>query len=318
MIRAPFCDQAYWDKWIDFELKDIAKMLAQVAEPSGNPSYRPQYVFEIAKEYWHLIFYRYSRGDDIHELKQYFLPMLQAWEESNRLHLEFRSKEELEDRRNWTINLDHYIVSFWLVGLALVFEIPDNQWQRLVALIGNEGNDILLDRIIATRQLGRKIGDKLCHPNPYQRLLDTTSAPVEQQAKLLASFVENWYVELNRLPKNKSLSEDTMIYERPYWYKYGEKNIAGGAYFGQWCVEAIAVVKAFGIDDSLCVGHPHYPGDLLRPGQVTPPDMTRLPKPLKEWLRNQVTVPENLYASSTKNDAALSKLGWWQRFFNRR
>ncbi|MDZ4146410.1 MAG: DUF1911 domain-containing protein [Burkholderiales bacterium] len=28
---------------------------------------------------------------------------------------------------------------------------------------------------------------------------------------------------------------------------------------------AAAAVKAFGMDDSLCLGHEHYPGDLLRP-----------------------------------------------------
>lgn len=38
-----------------------------------------------------------------------------------------------------------------------------------------------------------------------------------------------------------------------------------GSYFGRWCIEAVAAVKAFGLDDSLCLGHEHYPGDLLRP-----------------------------------------------------
>ena len=30
-------------------------------------------------------------------------------------------------------------------------------------------------------------------------------------------------------------------------------------------MEAVVAVKVFNLDDSLCLGHEHYPGDLLRP-----------------------------------------------------
>jgi hypothetical protein len=33
------------------------------------------------------------------------------------------------------------------------------------------------------------------------------------------------------------------MYERPYWYTYGDVNFEGGAYFGRWCVKAVAAVK---------------------------------------------------------------------------
>ena len=174
------------------------------------------------------------------------------------------TEQQQYTRHAWVVNLDHYIVCFWLVGLALALEIPDSQWQRLLALIGNEGEDELLDRVIAQRQPNRKIGDKLCHPKPYQRLLDAINAPPDKQPQMLFTFVDKWYKELNRPPK-KGLSEDTAMYDRPYWYKYGDSNFEGGAYFGRWCVEAVAAVKAFNLDDALCLGHEHYPGDLLRP-----------------------------------------------------
>jgi hypothetical protein len=272
MIRAPLCDKAYWDKWVEFQINSIQDSLERIKLPSGNPSYRPQYVFQIAQDYWHLIFYRYSRGDAIKDLAQYFAPMLDAWKESERLGLDVFTPKQQHTRKDWAINLDHYIVCFWLVGLALVLEIPDAQWLRLLALIGNEGEDELLDRVIASRQPSRKIGTKLCHPIPYQRLLDTISAPSDGQAKLLFTFVDKWYAELNRVPK-KGTSKKSAMYLRPYWYKYHDP--MGGAYFGYWCVEAIAAVKAFGLDDHLCLGHPNYPGDLLRPdGPTTHPLQT--------------------------------------------
>lgn len=51
-----------------------------------------------------------------------------------------------------------------------------------------------------------------------------------------------------------------------WWYIYGDPvkhPLETGSYFGRWCIEAIAAVKAFETDDRLCLGHEYYPGDLL-------------------------------------------------------
>jgi hypothetical protein len=187
------------------------------------------------------------------------------------------------DPRAWVFalsNLNHYNWCFWLVGLALALELPEAQWQRLLALIGGEGEDILLDRVIASRQPNRRIGQKLLHKKPYARLLKAIDAPDEAQAALLKVFVDHWYAELARKGKDEL-----------WWYIYGDPvkhPLEMGSYFGRWCIEAVAAVKAFGLDDSLCLGHEHYPGDLLRPdGASTHP-----------------TRPE-------------PKSGFWARLFNR-
>jgi len=202
----------------------------------------------------------YSFGEPICDLSQYFPGVLDAWELSNELASDICREHKLKTCRDWTFelsNLNHYNWCFWLVGLALALEIPDEHWQRLLALIGGEGEDELLDRVIASRQPGRKIGTVLLHKKPYARLLKTVNAPKEQQAALLRDFVEHWYAELARKGKDEL-----------WWYIYGDPEkhpLEKGSYFGRWCVEAVAAVKAFGLDDGLCLGHEHYPGDLLRP-----------------------------------------------------
>lgn len=294
MIRASFGGNEYWNARVKYNETWISDITEALKEPSGDPSYRPHFVFQLAQEYWHQILRRYSRGDDIKELAHYFPPLLDAWEESERLGRDVFTEQQQYTRHAWKVNLDHYIVCFWLVGLALALDIPDEQWQRLLALIGNEGEDALLDRVIASRQRGRKIGEALCHPKPYQRLLHAIDAPVEQQPCLLAEFVANWYRELDR-PAKPGNAPATAMYARPYWYTYGDKNFEGGAYFGRWCVEAVAAVKAFGLDDSLCLGHEHYPGDLLRPDGPgthparsdveTEPEVSPLATPARNWLK---------------------------------
>ena len=263
MIRDSLTTVPHWDKWIDFLHDRINQMLKKCKETPGDPRYRPQYVFELARNHWELMLMRYSRGDAKDELPKYFSGLLDAWEESERLGKDVFTHEQQLMRRSWKLNLDFYIVCFWLVGFALALEIPDDQWRRLIDLIGNEGEDVLLDRVIAYRDCDRKIGTELRHPQPYKRLLDAVDASASDQPKMLRLFVENWYRELDRPPKKGGVPA---IYDRPYWYGFDE-NLEGGAYFGFWCVEAAAAVKAFNLDDSLCAGLKHYPWDLVHGDQ---------------------------------------------------
>jgi len=290
MIRAPWGDQAYWDKWTAFDEQTVHQKCEQIKLPSKNPQYRPQYIWDTAKsDIFRLAVRCYSRGDPIRDLGQHIGGLLDAWELSNKLADELNAHLEPgqgwdhrhllmapqvsddarahTDPRAWIFrlsNLNHYNWCFWLVGLALALEIPEEQWQRLLALIGGEGEDELLDRVIARRQPGRKIGAALLHPKPYARLLKAIDTPLDMQTAMLRDFVDHWYPELER-KGNQQL----------WWYIYGDPvkhPLEKGSYFGRWCIEAVAVVKAFGLDDSLCLGHEHYPGDLLRPdGPTTHP-----------------------------------------------
>jgi hypothetical protein len=250
-----------YDAWIVVLRDHLRSVKPILVQPSGNPEYRPQFVYELVGVHLHILLRQYCRGDPVADLKQHLHPLLDAWEEAERLGATVWTPEIQHSRHSWAENISFYNRCFWLVGLAFALELEDVHWQRLVKLIGNEGNDMLLDRVIATRQPGRRIGDALCHPKPYARLLAVLNAPAHQQARLLKDFVTHWYAELDRPPK-KGLSRLTNLEDRPYWYDNHE---GISSYFGYWCLEAVAVVKAFGVDDALCLGHPHYPGDLLRP-----------------------------------------------------
>lgn len=228
--------------------------------------------------------YLYSAGAPIRDLPVWFDGLLRAWEASRELEPTVYGPDILHSRRTWAVNLDFYINCFWMVGLALTLNIPEAQWQRLVALMGNEGEDAVLDRVIATRQPGRRIGNKVLFPKPYARLLAALDAKPEARPQALHEFVQHWYAELDR----KATKGRAAMYNRPYWYNFGNENFEGGAYFGRWCVEAVAAAKAFGIDDSLCCGHEHYPGDLLRPdGPSTHPEriFATAPPPRTWWTR---------------------------------
>ncbi|WP_207282548.1 PoNi-like cognate immunity protein [Pseudomonas sp. FW300-N2F2] len=298
MIRAPLGDSRYWSEWVAYGDERIAKTLETARSPAGDPDYAPQYVYTIAQDHWHQMLSRYSAGCPVAELPRYFPGLLDAWEEAERLGAPVWTPEQQFTRHSWRVNYDHYIVCFWLVGLGLALEIPDDQWRRLLALIGNEGEDVLLDRIIASRSPERKVGAVLLYPKPYGRLLAAVDASVDTQASKLEAFVSHWYQELRTGAKSGS-DPQAVSYKHPYWYTYGDVNFEGGAYFGRWCVEAVAAVKAFGLDDSQCLGLEHYPGDLLRPdGPSTHP------------LRQDAEAPTAVVVEN--------KAGFWLKLLGRR
>ncbi len=267
MTRAPMGNNEYWFGRLKKFKETVVEHIELGKSPSPNPIYEPQFQFHLCEYHARLMLLLYSSGAPIRDLGQHFAGLLEAWELSNKLAAEICAEHQLKTCRDWTFelaNLNHYNWCFWLAGLALALEVPEAQWQRLLALIGGEGEDILLDRVIASRQPNRRIGEKLLHKKPYARLLKAIDAPEEAQAALLKVFVDHWYAELARKGKDEL-----------WWYIYGDPvkhPLEKGSYFGRWCIEAVAVVKAFGLDDSLCLGHEHYPGDLLRPdGPTTHP-----------------------------------------------
>lgn len=267
MIRAPMGSIEYWHGRLKKFRETVQEHCDLSQTPPSNPVYEPQFQLNLCNYHVRLLLILYSSGAPIRELAQHFPGLLGAWELSNRLSDEVCAEHQLQSCRDWDFslaNLNHYNWCFWLIGLGLALDIPDDQWQRLLVLVDGEGEDELLDRVIASRQPGRRIGSALLHAKPYGRLLKAVKAPQPQQAALLREFVDHWYAELKR-PAPKNRKAPTV---EPFWYVYGDPEkhpLEMGSYFGRWCVEAVAAVKAFGLDDGLCLGHEHYPGDLLRP-----------------------------------------------------
>ena len=263
MIRDSMGGSAYWDKWVSHSLSRTKKMVSALAQPSMNPLYDPQYSFDAAFEFLRLILERYSRGDPIDQLVPHFSGIVEMWELSNNLSKNSNGNSELRNLRDWTFelrNLNHYNFCFWLVGLAIILDISSDHWNRLLILIGAEGQDNLLDRVISYRQPGRAIGSDLLHHKPYARLLKAVNAADDIKSSLLFDFVENWYPELARKGNDEL-----------WWYVYGDPAkhpIESGSYFGRWCIEAAVVAKVFKINDTPCLAHQYYPGDLLRVDSV--------------------------------------------------
>jgi len=261
MIRAPLGNKKYWDEWTAFRSERLDKEWAQIQRPSANPTYRAQYVWNSTLHHFRLAMTLYSKGGAVTELLPVFCRLLDAWELSDELSVAICSEFGLRACRDWVYdlqNLNHYNWCFSLLGLALSLDVSAQEWGRLCRLIGGGGEDLLLDKVIFSRDAQRVIGDKLLHPKPYALLARCLECSSEESRSVLRDFVEGWYSGLERKGG-----------EELWWYRNGgfsEETIKDGLYFGAWCVEAVAVVKAYSLDDSLCLNCQNYPGELSHTG----------------------------------------------------
>lgn len=247
--------------WIAQDRAAIARFEAERERPTGNPAFEPQFLASLAEMHLHLLLRRYAHGDPVAALGGHLAAMVEAWEASDRLGRSVWTAAQWSQRHDWRRNPNAYQRCFWVAALAMSLDWPDAQWPRLLALMGNAGEDSLLDRVLATRQPGRAIGATLCHPHWYQGLLDVLDAPAGAQGDALRRYVTGWYAALAQ-PSRALGGRAATVEDLPYWYGYAEIE---GAYFGHWCLEAVAVVRAFGVDDGGCLGLPTYPGDLVHP-----------------------------------------------------
>ena len=250
--------------------------LSMTLVESGKVAYEQ---FRVTKTCMAIFMSRYSRGDAVPELRIEFDAILLHWCLAEEAAAVEWSDRDYQTNRTWALNIDRYIQSFWMVGLALVFDVSSEQWNRLSALLGNEGEDGLLDTIMATREPTRAIGRSFCYPMPYGRLWEAAHSPRAHRNSMFKAFVENWYSSMFTAVSSARQEQARAKTTRyPYWM--GQHSVHEGEYFGYWCVEGIAAAVALRLDDRRCVGHPHYPGDLTRPVLVTPPDLDRLPRGL--------------------------------------
>ena len=114
MKRDPRGDEVYWSKWVS-HMASISEHWERLKTPSKNPSYRPQYVRDLAMSYLHAMLFRYSRGDSREEISELFAPMLDAWELSEELGKEVWGKAESELRHAWIL----ICMSTWIASGAL-------------------------------------------------------------------------------------------------------------------------------------------------------------------------------------------------------
>lgn len=239
--REPLMEQSYFDSEIAYlQEESIPKFKSRINSTVLTPSHKSSICHTIFLRSYQLLITKYSQGEKINNLKLLFPKIIEALEE-------YHPEDQGEPLRfNFSRHIEEYIVSIWLVSLGILFGVEDDLFEKLVNLIGNEGEDAVYEKLIGTRIRGRKQTEEVLYPRPYHFLLRAIEEEKENQGKIMSEFLKKWY----------SQTKDA------YWHDC-HKGTEGGGFFGYWAIEAAGVVKAFNIDDTEFREMPYYPKDLL-------------------------------------------------------
>jgi hypothetical protein len=237
MKREPLMDEAYFNREIEYDDRMISRFEAVAVDATRTQAQRTRLLYDVYKKQLHALLLRYSRGDDVRELKPRFEPVIDAFERYNQA-----PGCEPSDFSS----IDDYVTSLWLISLATLFDADDSLFKRVVSCIGNEGRDDLYERLVAARIAGRPKAGKLLYPGIYKLLLDAIDAPNERKIDLISRFLKGWY---------KSMKD-------VYWHDC-HKGPEGGGFFGYWCLEAACVSKVCKVDATALRGLPYFPGAFL-------------------------------------------------------
>ena len=239
--REPLLSEAYFDQSIAFKITVIErddKALATAPEQFAKPEVVALYLFSRRHA---LLMAEYSRGYSFQQLRSEFPKIIEAWEQLQRIDVKGTYSN------SFTGDVEDYITSLWLITQGQLLGVEPAVLRRTVACIGNEGQDLLFERLVARLlpDVQRKPAKKLLYPKAYQSLYDCLDAAADQQMALVQQFLANWYKRMNRTD----------------WHD-AHKAPNGGGFFGYWCWEAAGVAVAFGIDDARFRNLPYYPKDL--------------------------------------------------------
>ncbi|WP_080424890.1 PoNe immunity protein domain-containing protein [Burkholderia ubonensis] len=248
MLRDRRKASEYFDRWIEFDAVQMRE--TQVRLDSGAiflPYGRVIAAYQQFDGILRRVIMRYSRGDDLADLREDMVLLLAAREQILKFCDALPPEEQPARVIYERLSFDSYIDWFWWLSLAVCLGMERAHVHQVLGLIGNVGQDALIDRLAVQLGEERIVGGKLKFPAQYGSLLQALDAcSQEQQEKFVKTFLDGWYEGSSQAA----------------WYENHHGEDAG--YFGYWCFEAALVVKLFGIDDASFCDNPYYPADLVR------------------------------------------------------
>ncbi|MFW0716001.1 PoNe immunity protein domain-containing protein [Pedobacter sp. N23S346] len=231
--REPLMSEEHFEGWITSRTDHIKEYLDEI-DDFKNISSAYYTIYLDCKD---LINSKYSAGYLVEQMRD---------DVQHALNWLIRNKEHPDNSGIFFDVLDFYVDYLQLYALGVIFNIEKQILQKLLTLIGHDGEDALLDKLALSVLPDRKQGNTLQHPKAYQSLFDAINATKEEQSKLMQKFLKGWYKSMRKCS----------------WH---DRHLGQGkyAFTGYWCWEAAMATILYEIDDSSYRDMPFYPKDMV-------------------------------------------------------
>lgn len=222
---------------------------------------------------------KYSLGDDIHTLEDYFHSAID--------HLESTGTREIG-----------YIYMVWTISLGILLETDKTNLKRLGKIVEKkEVNDAVIDYLLCASDIGwTKITNNYSEESPYMK----TREIIELAATDKSAASERLYTYMEK---------EWLTGHRGYGWKNAHKD---SDYVGFWSFETAAIAKILKLDDSALKQSNRYPYDLAHYKK----EMTFKTVKLAELIVEEVDLEEGIEGIS--NNPLLEKVIpiRWHAFIN--
>jgi Domain of unknown function (DUF1911)/Domain of unknown function (DUF1910) len=237
--RDPRRDAAYFERQLRADEATIRQFREQIAAPDTAAEHREMLRHAVYRSELEQLVMRYSGGAPISDMRAHYPRVIDALAEYN--------SEPARDGGDFT-SLDDYVRALWLAALGVLLDVDDQTFRRALREIDNEGRDAIYERLVALRVPGRTTPQTVMHPDPYGALFDALDPKRADRGAAVARFLDRWYAGLSNA----------------YWHDSHLGEDSG--YFGYWCFELAAFVRAMRIDDAAFADDRYYPRDLVHDG----------------------------------------------------
>lgn len=244
MLRDILKDKAYYNDRVNFKLECIEEDVDDLNNDSSlTTESKMNFAFSLVSDTIYLLHQKYSRGDDLAELKPHLLEALEyrQWQKD---YADALPDNEQAARIDWEeLHEDDMRRTLIWLAFAYCLDMGQAYYLKVLELIANQGQDALLDNIaVAMGDTDRDIADTTLFKKRFGKLLKVIEAEPSQRPAAVKAYLDAWY-KAEGSPDYHLMDTD--------------------AYIGYWCWGAALVVKLYNIDDSSFIDHEYYPKDLV-------------------------------------------------------
>jgi len=244
MLRDKLKDTAYYNDRVDFKLECIEEDVEEIQfDDTDSTEVKMKGSFRLVSDVMYLLHQKYSRGDDLDELKQHLESALE-YRKWQKYYADALPEKEQKDRIQWEELYEDDIrrTIIWL-AFSYCLDMGQEYYQKVFDLIGNQGVDGILDNLAVTMgDANREIAQSSPFIKRFGKLYDVIQAKPTERPLMVLAYLNAWYKDEGN-PDYHLMDTD--------------------AYIGYWCWGAALVTKLYDIDDSSYIDHEYYPKDLV-------------------------------------------------------
>lgn len=245
MQREPLRDSAYWQEWIKDCIDAVQERQDKLKVTPFPEKWKKNSITQsLYYDCKRLITLKYSGEASVEEIKDDYPQLIEAWVAYN------QNISTGDNKKHLLLTNDYYRV-LTLISWGIVFNAPVDLFQKIANHIHSNGEDALIETLLATKLTGRTTTDKLIYPKSFELLYKATQTKGEEQIALVKEYLSNWYKNM----------KDFINYD-------AHKAKGEGGFEGYWSFETAAIVVLYNIDDSSFRDMDFYPKDMVEFAKV--------------------------------------------------